>query len=534
MSLQVVPLPQRAPRGSRAKSQNQQGNKKAGNQLMLVSSAVNANTLKNRRRRENKRLVESAIGKKSNTLREVVEDGTLNQVQILSALSKPEECAAFGVPRYNDGCSSQKTAVASPVRVDSLPAVQMKDEQQIFLMRNPAVNMIIPQYAPNAAVWRYDAFMENIPATSAPTTTPSIAFTTTSPIPIDPAYYKINSISTWDKHGDYFLCGKSKGAAGNKRFVWMDVGEVYTIRCSTNINATIDWMWSTLDDGKFQPNAGIVSNAYAAGVPQTIAFAPTERGYYCLDAKASVVGVTATVTEMHVGDTAGGATVLAARHLCMKNYCDNLGTWPALRYLGGSIRYCNTASVLSLQGSLAIADIPSESDWTNFDAYEKVSSVQGAFREDVREGGFARLAFDNKAVDLALQVNSKIEDGVIKDTCWPIEPLSSFLAMSIQISDSAGRQGFIEQWSAVEFTTTDTSRETKTPVIPAEDWLTGMQKLAAIPSKTKNAIHLKQIGASIMSAARSTVRTVLKTGPQVISGIGSGLAIAGMLGAALG
>ncbi len=461
------------------------------------------------------------------------DESALNQVKILSALTKPEHCRIYGVPRYNDG-TSQPTAVASPVRLETLLSAQMKEEQQVFLFRNPAVNMIIPQYAPNGATWRYDAYMDSIQATSNPVLNPLFELSDNFGfIPLLPAYWKNNASSTWQKHGDYFLCGESKCSPGS-RFVWLDAGETVELSVTTDINETVTLLGDRDNGGKLEPNFVYVTEACSLGIGKSLVIPILSRGYYAFRLTTTEqVATDIQVNYLKFFDTAGTATTQAARHLCMKNYCDNLSTWPSLRYLGGTLRYCNTASVLNLAGNVAIADIPARKDWQDYDSYDAVSSINGAFRDDVREGGFGRLSIANRPVDFEMQENTEVNNGTVLDSHWPVEPTSSFLAFSIQITDSASRQGFLEQWSAVEFQTTDTSRELANTTIPAEDWTAAIQKTAAIPSKTKNAIHLKDIGKAISSVAKGTVRSVLKYGPQVVEGVGTAMGIAAAVGAFL-
>jgi hypothetical protein len=460
-------------------------------------------------------------------------EGIEAEQRIMSAICKPEECILIGVPRYAKSGASVPTSVASPKQLTPI-AGNTAPEFQVFLFRNPAVNLIYKLLSPIGTTWRYDAQLKNDPAVANQPPHDLWQFVMTNDninqrIDLKPAWWKPAASSTLLPLGAFGLCGRST-AKPEYRLVWLDVGTLIQLTATSANAGTLILRCKRIihgveEDDVISASQVVLAPAVAGTTGVMIVVSP---GYYCFDFSFSATTALSNCNLAFFGTAASVPNVTF--HQCMSTYCQNITTWPSVRMTGGSIRYSNTAAVLNLGGSLAIADIPASSAWYDYDSYAAVSKVNGSYVDDVRLGGFARLTVSDEIEDFKMKSHVLVDTlGNITDSFWPIEPTSTFVAMSVAISDVSSRTGFLEQFSAVEFTTTDTSRPTALSDTTPMDWDNSLAKAAHIPSKTCNKIHLAHIGKAIASAARSGVRFVLKNGPIAVDAVSKTMEVAEVL-----
>lgn len=452
--------------------------------------------------------------------------------KILRMLSRPEHCEVI---RYNDGVAAKKTVVAKPFRRFEINSTDAPAEQAFFLFRSGPVNVISP--INRTQNFTYEAYCVNIPGYGGlPTISFAVQFTAQDlEHSIDPSYWKVSSGSASQPHGDYFLCGKSKTANSATRFIWIDAGCNLVFAGTTSAASTLGIILDGVTSNKFRPNVQQSTQIVGAPGAFNVTFPVTNSGYFAIRATSSAP---ASLTNVGLSINQGTSTTVS-RHICMKNYCDNISDWLNMRMLSSSIRYCNTAPVLNLSGSVAMANIPAGQMWSGYTSFGVVSSLAEAYNDDVREGAFARLSIA-KNEDMTMWDWTGIDsNNNLLDTFWDIEPTSPFVAMNIAIADTAGRIGFIEQWSAIEFETTKTQYEPDTPLEGSlEPWSWAIQHLKDVPQFTKNKIHLEEIGAAIKKALAKTAtglgraaKFTAKYAPKVLDTLHTGQEIATYLAA---
>jgi len=184
-----------------------------------------------------------------------------------------------------------------------------------------------------------------------------------------------------------------------------------------------------------------------------------------------------------------------------------------MRTLGVAVTYTNTASTLNNQGKVTANQIPEGEMWYDWTSYNTVTQTLGKWDDNVKKGVNGWLKF-TQLTDTDLKSYTKVQEGEIYDSYWPIDEPPAFLVFVLKISDTAGREGmFLHRW-LTNYTTTDTFRE-----VDSAEYSSGIFRSAAEVMKnatqfSENPSHWKKI----QKFAKDAARAVVKYGPMVYNG----------------
>jgi len=221
-----------------------------------------------------------------------------------------------------------------------------------------------------------------------------------------------------------------------------------------------------------------------------------------------------------------GTTVWAHRALPFLD--TNVVSADAIKLYGGSLMYTNEASPLNRQGKLAAAQIPQGRDWRDFVDYDSIASVKGSYRDQVLNGYYGFLK-PTQPSDIDFIENHEIENNTLAAAWYPINPTSDFLAFTIKVVDSNGRDGYYTYDAALEYRTNDQWRDVRLPDISASTVFEAMSLVAQLPQHHENDFHIGDIFSWIKDRVSDVWTGVKQAFPYVLSGLETAGKVAAVL-----
>lgn len=460
--------------------------------------------------------------------------------QILTTVGMPEKCKkAGGVARFNPGVIGTETAVAAPKSAEKYVGAATTNKPSFgadavfVLQRNAAAHQIHKVVPPTAQYWQYNAkfYTDDAPIGSDPVLNPKIDFMKPDAgVDLRPSNWVFNQ-GTWKVHGDMFLNAQSK-LDPSKRWVFLNAGEKVKLRGTTGTNLTLKLVfYRYLSGGETQ--AYDQSENFTGGTEHSIIVDIDEAGYYRMVLYANDEGHITLTGGLDFHHLSGDADISQVyRHLCVQTYCENVWSWPELAVLGSTMRFQNNASLLSLQGDVTLADLPPGNFWLDNATADKISALSGREIFDARDGAQAKLALKIPDKDLGLvQYVALNGNKEISDSFWPLEQECPIVMMSVTIAEEAGRSCTIEVCDALEFRTTDQSRDTSAPEFSKLEWLSALEEYHLLPRFTKNSEHIDKFTSGLTNALKAITSSTIRYAPRIAQGAMTAAKVAAVVGA---
>lgn len=448
-------------------------------------------------------------------------------------------CAPMNAPtqRYVSEYSVQETAVANPferVTANWLTSGSgtlgvAATDLPCFVFRNAERAAVLFDANPTSASWGYQ--IRGLDETAQlPQPSWIAAVSTGTPESLKTPFAV--ALTDYKPHGDYLFAGRPEDFKQG-RFLWLNSTDLLsgTITVAVAAGTTYDLIleldyWDS-DEGYVAGKTLVLRSLAFAGpsvsftnvLLSSLAANPGS-GYYSY----RITGNVYDAGDLDVGGrfnvTFSGFTITSTGqcfgHRSMKDYALNVASCNGVRVQGAAVRYCNTAAQLSLEGKIAMYQVPLAKHWKEFLTYGKVASAKDSASMDVKEGGYCFLK-PTQAEDIDLQVYTQTKDGQLVDSYYPLKEVNGFLAIYPQIITADGRSGFFEICHPVEFSTTDVWKNTQLPQGSDDLFKQANYIVRGVPQYHKNSPHIGNIFRSIKSFGSKVLGGVAKYGPQAIS-----------------
>jgi len=359
-------------------------------------------------------------------------------------------------------------------------------------------------------------------------------------------FAKVDSASEISPHGEILLAGGDGETEG--RYFWMDKGMSSLMVCNSDslVNYSVQrWTPSGIaktavtatmrdvppevkglrevrkflkENPSYKSPQKPESKRNSLNLPEKVntAFSLeviiTESGYY---APMFIAGSPdEDITDIEI-DFQGNMTTWEHHHL--PDFDNNAPSVKSIRISAASMMYTNDASPLNRQGKIAMIQSPEGSSWTDLvGPFTLVSELQGAVIKNAEKGAYGFLK-PTKEDDFTAQKFTKCYGPDIVDSCYPLSG-DAFLAMTMEVKDLDGQDGYWTFAWGIEYYTTDVWRTISPPVIAAHDYEAGLEFIKSIPQFHENPTHLSDLWNSIKSAAKTVIGGIKQYGPMVMSG----------------
>lgn len=553
--MEVITVPQGAVAlPQRVRQQRANRSKKI---VLGVAPAQNNKKKKKRLRNKLKKQLKLKMMMKSASDKGVLGDTEQHQIVAnTQGLSKAELIAhAVANPlmtepqRLADEFSSNETAVANPFErvqaqwwVDPAPPsapIVAPQALPCFVFRNAERAAIIYDANPSLSTWSY-AFRGTDETSQVPQTTFNLDVRggdrESLKLP-----YALPGNNSYQPHGKIFLAGQAADKPKD-RFFFLNGNETLTGSLTLPVSPgdTYDYdlaldFWDS--DAGLQENIGavIAQDGFAGGVAlinQLLSGLPFWKGpgYYALTTKVTLIngGVQVPNSELRIGfqDLVITSTGPCVGHRTIADFALNAPSINGIRIQAASVRYCNVAAMLSLEGQVTCYQVPQQQHWKDYlVAYDQISSSKGSQTFTVREGAYAFLK-PTMPQDFDFQSFTRTVDSQITDSFYPLKEQSAFLVVYPVIKTNDGRSGFFEICHGVEYQTRDVWRNTAVAASDDNDFRLAKNLLKDIPQFYANSLHVGQILSNLKNYASKGVKFVQKYGPAVMRGADM---LAGML-----
>jgi hypothetical protein len=335
---------------------------------------------------------------------------------------------------------------------------------------------------------------------------------------LHPAYL---AYSTGDKfHGDALPVGTATGTNdGARRFFWCNVGDTISLIISNSDMTLTDTYALSVDrwtDAGIRENSQFSDGLFGEVTEREIA----EEGYYAINIVWHVSTPTVNpfvISNASLTHYSGDASVWG--HQMMPHLMNNLASVNAARVTAVTAKVTNTASPLVRNGNISQFQAPAGSYWYNYASYDVVASAQGAATRTFEKGAYSFLKPTSPDDFNMHTYHTTNASGQLIDTFFPLTPVSGFLVLAWQTTDSSGRAGYTTIRPLIEFETTDTFRNVDVPRYTNAQYEMAIESVKYVPQHFENNTHFGALLSSIRSSVNTLSRGALQAAPYVVKGL---------------
>jgi hypothetical protein len=431
--------------------------------------------------------------------------GEINQ--LLAGLTLPRD---YQVPRLPNG--SDPTGAAHPwakydVAYPSNIAVdpQAFNESPSFLFRDALRNFVHIVYMGAQAAY-----------------TGAMTFTTTGNMDNFPTYPTqgggLLTVSTDTPHGKVLYPGRV-GPADQHRGWLANTNDAIQLAIDTtpyaagqtlyaHIKQLQNGTWKNIGQLPFAGSTGTVTQTYYVG----------KTGYYAITftySNNTMIANTANLV-LYVGTT--GQTVWGQKSL--PNFDVNYNFIDALRVVGVSLMYTNTASPLNQQGQIVGLQVPKGSSWLQWASFG-TNSVDQKSRILKAANGMYGFLKPTSRDDLDMIVYELPDQANVQNAgnecVFNLYPSSDFLCVIPQVNIVAGQTGYWTIGTSVEYTTMNQWIELHTSAITNAELDSVFDVLGPIEQWHTNGLHWDEIWGEIKSVARDVFNGIKEIAPIALA-----------------
>lgn len=311
-------------------------------------------------------------------------------------------------------------------------------------------------------------------------------------------------------HGDHLYYGRL-GKSDPHRGILLTVTQQLTINvdpqptypAGTSFTAVVKLLngneWQPVLDIPFVASAGLPPFGYAA----------TTTGYYAVTMTSNhlpnigPVPVTHGDINVYIHDPAlPGNSGMAWAQRALPQIDDIITTIDAIRIIGASVMYTNTASPLNRQGQITGLQVPKNVLFTQVLDQAAIAQLAKSQTIDIVNGMYGFLK-PTATTDLDMRSFEfiSLENADFVDTVFDIYPQSDYLALGSNVIDPNGRQGYLTFAYSVEYETFNQWAELQVTDVSSKDVDTALRALSAVPQWHTNSFHVDDIWNFIKDAA---------------------------------
>jgi hypothetical protein len=187
-----------------------------------------------------------------------------------------------------------------------------------------------------------------------------------------------------------------------------------------------------------------------------------------------------------------------------------------VRMISSYIWMKNTASNLYKQGIVHSSQMPTKIDWWDLLADDNLIKRSNGVEKIGYEKGFVSYMKPGSDQDFDFLDEFDVADsGAISDSHYELITESTYLATVTTVTDATGQAGEVTLCSAVEFKTTDTTRDVMYTNTLRVDMEKAIDILRAAPFLFENETHIRDIFNAIGEGIKSGVEFASKYGPYI-------------------
>lgn len=468
--------------------------------------------------------IDFSNGQASQELRQEVASKGKNQVlkRILMAFALPREVAPVRISALG---SAQKSVIASPHCVFTAPwgannHVLPATDLLIVMTRDPFRALIL--YDSNDTTQTYDyiaqmstqqegtvaeeqVFFEN----SAVTQQPGIPFCIEAMVSANP----------YQPHGPVMYPGRSVKDP-NQKFIWIDNGAIASFFCvAKNLSGSNSMQisilrWTNMGVETYDTAGSIVTVNDAVDYTFNDPSLPGG-GYFAFTGTFTTesVGDSYTVSFHVHGDTS------VFGHRIMTQFETEVETMDSLRISGVSMMYTERASELTAQGSIAVAQVNGDVDWTKYASSSGYNALLGLEQSTPfkAKGGCYTFIKPTDQSDLSYQKYSpmKTVNDIQVGCSFDLDSQSPYVVMYIRVEVAGGRDGYITFAQGIEYLSNNPFREYQMPRVRPTTFADALYALDEIPQFHCNPTHFEEIWNSMKTVAKDVFEGALYALPKI-------------------
>jgi len=326
------------------------------------------------------------------------------------------------------------------------------------------------------------------------------------------APYALSQLS-YSPHGPMLFAG-SPGS--DQRFLWVDFSSQVIIAYSTTSSQVPHFPISYWMDGEEELVYNIVQGSTGLLQTATLKTANVDpAGYYSFSV-TSTTGGAFVINAMTISNVSGGPVTC---HRPLPYYDVECKNVEAIRLYAASLKYTNQAGPLNRQGKVAQWQVPQGTPWgtliTPSGAFSAISGSQGSETISVEHGAYQYLKITQPS-DMDMKTWVTTRNGVVVDSYYPLLPDTAFICTYVQVTPTAGQDGYWTFAFGIEFRSDHTWFENKVSTFSEEACSKAMSMLKRAPQYMENESHLSTLFSWLKKAGVTVLKAGAKAGVDAI------------------
>jgi len=487
-------------------------------------------------------------------IRQQAPNGNKTVQMIMQSLIDPADCRPV---RFSNVFATAPTAIAIPklVELTAFRAMQSTDvgtvrtgNAFIAQFRDPLRHVIFQDPNHDDKPYEYDlAWQSPYQGPQYDSTDPQYSNDMTieenaGEVEIPVAFATANS--AYQPHGNYLYAGIDKIIQDGRKYIWMDIGAVFTAACTTtatpldirlnqwtpsNVNRrAYNIALATPPDLKTPKDKKDNNNPTPPAKPhKRPGHAPaalsgnatiTKSGYYSISVAADQSDSGIDVEALYFTITGTGPVMC---HRSLPYVESAIAKTQGFAVRAASMLFTNTTDVLTRDGTIVIAQIPKGTDWLELALGSRpIGSMPLSKSFSANNGSYSWLRPTQDA-DFDMKTVADVSAyGTVTTTFFNLRNESEYVAQMVTTGHPDTFTGTLTYNAVVEFETTDNWFSVASPDVSKPAYDAALLRLRGFTQFYENPTHIKDIVAEILGKAKTVLDAGLKYGPEISSMMG--------------
>jgi hypothetical protein len=320
------------------------------------------------------------------------------------------------------------------------------------------------------------------------------------------------AFGTFQPHGSVLFAG-TISSKQDQRFFWIDKGATVSftgdaVTATTSSLELIGNFWSS--DGYVQE---FVGNSQTVTGSETVQFdiAINTSGYYSFSFS------TDNATTIDITDSGFFSEADCFGHHCIPGLESNGYAAEAIRMTAATMMYTNVASMLNLEGKVAMVQFSAGKNWMDLIASQTaITGAADVVNMSAKEGMYGFLK-PTQPDDFNFITNLNYDAvGNLTDSFYSIDSPGAFVACDVNITVPDGQDAYWTFTFGIEYITQDVWRPTGRAKGKEADFTEALEFVKKHPQFCQNANHLTSLFNGLKTFFRGASNGIMKYGPGVL------------------